>query len=114
MGILAKHRQLEITISLKWRKAAKAGLDRSADRSAALARTYGLRVDDHVDERTDPIKASRAAARHVADLMAEFGDDAALIAIATYTMGPDKMRAMLHNLALEKGGWRRGGRGRTR
>jgi hypothetical protein len=75
------------------------------------ARRYGLRVDNDVDERTDAIAASRAAARIFADLFSELGDDGALLAIAAYAAGDNRFRELLHDLAQEKGGWRRGGRG---
>jgi len=38
------------------------------------ARKYGLRVNDHVDERFDLLKATHAAARYLKDLHAMFGD----------------------------------------
>ena len=75
------------------------------------ARRYGLRVDNDVDERTDPVAASRAAARMFADLFSELGDDAALLAIVASAAGSNRFREALHDLAQEKGGWRRGGRG---
>jgi hypothetical protein len=79
--------------------------------SLEQARAYGLRVDSHVDERIDPSKSSRVAARIFADQLVQLGDDAALIAIAGYNMRPERMRAMLQELASNKGGWRRSGRG---
>jgi hypothetical protein len=77
---------------------------------AEKAREYGLRVDGAVDERFDPAKSSHAAAQLLANLLAEFGDAAALIAVASYNYGEGKMRALLHEIASEKGSWRSGQR----
>ena len=44
----------------------------------------GLKVDGPVDERTDVSKQTRAAARKLAGLLAEFGEDAFMLAMASY------------------------------
>jgi hypothetical protein len=46
----------------------------------------------------------------LADMFAQIGDDATLIALIAYPLGVDKMRGFLHEIAMEKGGWRRGRR----
>lgn len=53
----------------------------------ATGAAYGLDVTDYVDERMDPIKATRAAARHLKDLYKAYGKNWH-IALAGYNCSP--------------------------
>jgi peptidoglycan lytic transglycosylase D len=59
-------------------------------------RGYGLRVDSWVDERRDPVKATDAAARHLADLRQRFGS--LYLAAAAYNAGAGKVSRSLGRL----------------
>jgi membrane-bound lytic murein transglycosylase D len=62
-------------------------------------KAYGLKMDNFVDERKDPIQASYAAAAYFRDAFEELGDW--LLAIAAYNCGKGNV-----NRAIEKAGSR--------
>lgn len=75
--------------------------------TATTAQGYGLRVNGSVDERFDPDKETRAAARHIANLLAEYGSDSFMLAMASYNRGEAGVRRVLHQVAQEPGGFRK-------
>ena len=56
----------------------------------ATGRAYDLRVNREVDDRLNPERATRAAARHLRDLYARFGDWQ--LALAGYNCNPNKIQ----------------------
>jgi soluble lytic murein transglycosylase-like protein len=61
------------------------------------ARSYGLRVSQHIDERLDPFRATRAAARYLRELQDMFGQGSPLLVLAAYNFGENNLaKAIVH------------------
>ena len=71
------------------------------------AQSLGLRVDATVDERTDVSLQTRAAAKYLAGLLAEFGEDAFMLAMASYNKGENGVRRVLRKVAQTPGGFKK-------
>ena len=56
-------------------------------------RRYGLRIDAYVDERRDPIRSTRAAARYLRDLHAQFRSWH--LSLAAYNVGPARVARLV-------------------
>jgi membrane-bound lytic murein transglycosylase D len=57
------------------------------------ARHFGLKVNSKIDERTDYVKSTIAAAKYLKELYAQFGDW--LLVVAAYNGGANRMKRIL-------------------
>jgi hypothetical protein len=65
----------------------------------ATARTFGLRVDKQLDERTDLTKSTRASCRFLRELILDFGaGSSVMLALAAYNLGPSRVKQAVMNV----------------
>jgi membrane-bound lytic murein transglycosylase D len=75
--------------------------------TSSTAQSLGLTVNSSLDERLDPDKQTQAAARYLARLLSEFGEDSFMLVLASYNRGENGVRRALSQVAREAGGFRK-------
>jgi membrane-bound lytic murein transglycosylase D len=64
---------------------------------------YGLKIDSYVDERSDPLKASEAAAQYMKNMYAIFGDWD--LVLASYNSGPGNVTKAIRRSGGQQNYW---------
>ena len=102
-----------LPLELKYLPVIESGLDPSAVSRAgavglwqfmlATARKYNLTVNSLVDERRDPVKSTKAAARYLSDLYKTYGNW--MLALAAYNCGPTNVNKAIRRADGIKDYW---------
>lgn len=102
-----------LPLELKYLPVIESGLDPSAVSRAgavglwqfmlATARKYNLTVNSLVDERRDPVKSTKAAARYLSDLYKSYGNW--MLALAAYNCGPTNVNKAIRRADGIKDYW---------
>ena len=64
---------------------------------------YGLKIDSYVDERSDPLKATQAAAQYMKNMYAIFGDWD--LVLASYNSGPGNVAKAIRRSGGQQNYW---------
>lgn len=64
---------------------------------------YGLKIDSYIDERSDPLKASEAAAQYMKNMYAIFGDWD--LVLASYNSGPGNVAKAIRRSGGQQNYW---------
>lgn len=64
---------------------------------------YGLKIDSYVDERSDPLRASEAAAQYMTNMYAIFGDWD--LVLASYNSGPGNVSKAIRRSGGQQNYW---------
>jgi membrane-bound lytic murein transglycosylase D len=67
------------------------------------AKQYGLKIDSYVDERSDPLKASEAAAQYMTNMYGIFGDWD--LVLASYNSGPGNVAKAIRRSGGQQNYW---------
>lgn len=64
----------------------------------STGKNYGLNISGGIDERLDPIRATIAAREYLLDLIAIFGSESFLLAMASYNAGEGRVQRCLRQI----------------